>query len=108
MIRETSVYQGSTQKKKNKGRKGKATLNDLPPKTVMKFGAFLVPNVKAYVGTLPAWAEPDLKFLQQLWDDLYIDIECGWEKDDPVHSLVCLCCHKIVLLTYTLLAWLSP
>jgi hypothetical protein len=82
------VDQGSSHKK-NKSRKAKSTVADLPEKTCMNFGAILIPNIKAYVGSLPAWADIDVDVLKELWSDSNHDIICGWDKDDHVRQLIC-------------------
>jgi hypothetical protein len=72
------AIQGSLQiKKKDKLKKGKATMHDLPPVTGMKFGAILIPNVKAYVGSIPAWAEPNVGMLKTMWSNVFGRVECS-------------------------------
>lgn len=75
-------------KQKEKSRKGKATLRDLPDQATIKFSALYIPNVKLYVGTLPAWAEPDVGVLKEIWDNIYAKIECSWDKDETTRLLV--------------------
>jgi hypothetical protein len=79
----------SEKPKDPKGRRGKATLSDLPSGTKMRFSVILIPNIKAYVGSIPAWVEPDLDIIKTMWAETNIGIVCGWEKDDPAHLLVC-------------------
>ena len=88
----TAAHQKLTDQK---GRKGKVTLRDLPNKTVMRLGAVLIPNIKVYMGSIPAWAEPDLDIIKTIWVKTNVGILCGWEKD--VSQLLTVSRSAIVL-----------
>jgi hypothetical protein len=81
-------------KTKERGRKGKVTMMDLPTQTATWFGSVFIPNVKACVGLIPAWSEPSVDMLKKLWDEVYslddIQVQVGWEPNDTVPVLVVL------------------
>lgn len=80
-----------TMPKARKGRKSKLTVNDLPQGTAAKFGPTFIPLIRAYLGILPAWAEPEIPIFKRHWNNVYgRPVVCGWEKEDPVRMLVCI------------------
>jgi hypothetical protein len=73
---------------KFKGRKAKVTLHDLPQGAGPNFGTLYIPLVKGYMGILPAWTDPQIPVFKKHWINVYGGLICGWDKDDPVRTLV--------------------